>query len=280
MSDFLDSIGLSKYIPKKMTALGWDDLGFLRTLSPEDLRAVGEDVGMLPGHLAKFVAKFDATSPAYLLSPNLPPDLCSPASTFIAVAVDCSGSMQSVGAEVMNGFNTFLEEQKKNPGPCCMTVARFDDAVEVMHNNMPIASVPKASAHTFRPRGMTALLDAIGTVTTLAASQEKNFEKIIVLVLTDGDEHASKNYTLQMVKDMIAANSKKAKWDFVFMGANQDAVLSGTSMGFGKDNCLTYAADPEHTRATFRAASDNCTRGRAGMPMAFSQMDRQRTTDF
>ena len=161
-----------------------------------------------------------------------------------------------------------------------MTVARFDDTVEVMHNNVPIGSVPAATEHTFRPRGMTALLDAIGAVTTLAASQEQNFDKVIVLVLTDGDENASKNYTLKMVKEMVTANSEKPKWDFVFMGANQDAVLSGTSMGFGKDNCLTYAADPDHTRETFRAASDNCTRGRIGMPMAFSQLERQRTTDL
>ena len=283
VSDFLKSIGLERY-ESKLLEEGWDDLNFLQTLSTNELHKIAQSTGMLPGHLAKFVTKLKgkAKLPLASITPSVPsqPDPQED-KTFIAMVVDRSGSMQSVGNEAMNGFNAFVEKQKQGKGTCNMTVARFDNVVEILQDNVPIKDVTMATPQTFAPRGMTALYDAIGTVVTKAEllTNSGEYTKIIVVILTDGQENASKKYDINLILAIVNRLKNDPKWEFIFMGANQDAVLSGSSMGFAKRACITFTADPEHTQKTFAVASDNCTRGRLGQKMAFTKLERCTTTD-
>ena len=310
VNSFLKHIGIPQY-GEKLKSQGWDDLRFLSTQSPKELYNIGKSVEMLPGHLKKFATKLTGLRHKDKTHQPLPSietsTVLSTATgtktvtdtkavtdtktvtdtknshTFIAMIVDRSGSMHSVGNEAMNGFNTFVEQQQEASGKCSMTVARFDNSVEIIHDNIPIEAIPKADETTFKPRGMTALYDAIGTVIrhTEEWDVKESFTKIIVVILTDGEENGSMSFNRDSIRDLITRLSKNSKWEFLFMGANQDAILNGSSIGIQQQTCLTFTADPEHTRETFAALSNNCKRGRMDplKRMAFTKLERCTTTD-
>jgi len=166
-----------------------------------------------------------------------------------------------MGQEVMNGFNTFLSEQQKIPGKCSATVVRFDTQVEVLQHGVPISSVPKATTATFAPRGSTALLDAMGQTIEMVEKKVQSMghkpDRVMVMILTDGAENASQKFTRAKVMATIKRLESTGDWQFIFVGANQDAIKVGRSYGMSAQNCLSYGATPEYQANTFKCMSAN-----------------------
>jgi hypothetical protein len=155
--------------------------------------------------------------------------------------LDRSGSMESCCQDTIDGFNAFVESQKQFGGT--MTLCLFDDRFETVYEKMPIADVPVLTDETFIPRGGTSLHDAMGQVLKMNLSDDA-----MVIILTDGEENSSRTYTSAHVKDLV--NLKP--WKFVYLGANQDAVLAATTLGI--KTSLEY--DTNHTPELFRALSE------------------------
>ena len=190
--------------------------------------------------------------------------------------------MESVRADTIGGFNAFLKDHQNAPGDCSLTLAQFDTEYETLHDFTPVAEVRPLTDATFVPRGGTALLDAIGrtivdTGAKLAALTEENRpEKVICVILTDGEENSSVEYSKAQIHALIAQQRDLYKWQFLFIGANQDAVTAGVSIGIAADSSLTYAANSRGTQSAFASLSASTRMYRAGAAPApaFSQADR------
>lgn len=202
--------------------------------------------------------------------------------THISIVLDRSGSMQSVWDDTIGGFNSFLESQQKLPGECTISAIQFDDHYEPLYTTKPVAEAQKLTRETYVPRGSTALLDAIGrtivdTGTKLAAlPEDQRPSKVLFVILTDGHENASREYNRAKVFEMIKLQRETYKWDFVFLGANQNAISAGASMGIAAGSSMTYASNAGGTKAVFTSASNYAARARAGVSNnSFSDQDRQ-----
>ncbi|PXX67074.1 hypothetical protein DFR70_103830 [Nocardia tenerifensis] len=207
--------------------------------------------------------------------------MTNPDLTLIAVLLDRSGSMQSIKSDTEGGFGAFIEEQRKLPKTIEVTLARFDTEYECVYTNRPIAEVP---ALELQPRGMTALYDAVGRlVTDVGAELAKRPEQerpgtVIVVVLTDGHENSSKEWTHSAVKSLITQQQEVYDWNFLFLGANMDAVEIGTQMGFLRRNSITYAAAPQGVSGVFRAASASSARLQRGAKRGgFTDAEREQS---
>src|SRR3712207_2304753 len=163
--------------------------------------------------------------------------------THIYFLLDRSGSMQSIKTDTEGGFAAFVEEQKKAPGECRVTLAQFDNEYDVVYADRPRADVP---ALDLQPRGSTALLDAMGRTITdagarLAALPEAERPgTVIVAVMTDGMENASNEWTHPAIKALVTQQSDAYGWQFLYMGADQDAIEVGASLGVARDASVTY----------------------------------------
>jgi Mg-chelatase subunit ChlD len=203
----------------------------------------------------------------------------------ITIVLDRSGSMASVREDTIGGFNSFLEEQKAVPGSATLTLVQFDDQYDVLYEGRRLQDAPLLSAQTFVPRGSTALLDAIGrtvhaTGARLAAQPEHERPgKVLFVIMTDGEENASREFSRRQVFDMLTHQREKYQWEVVFIGANQDAVTTGASYGIPQANALNYAATPAGTRRMNAALSQATSRmrGRAASQSAefFEPEDRE-----
>jgi len=177
--------------------------------------------------------------------------------TEIACVVDRSGSMASIRSDAIGGFNTFLEGQKAHPGRARLTLVLFDHEYQVVHDGKDIRAVPPLDEATYMPRGTTALLDAIGrTVDDIGARLARTPEaqrpgKVIVSILTDGLENASKDYTRERIATMIEHQRTKYGWDFIFLAANQDAIQVAAGMAIPAQDAIGYAATAAGTRAAW-----------------------------
>jgi hypothetical protein len=166
----------------------------------------------------------------------------------IVVVLDRSGSMETVRTDTIGGFNAFIEEQKKNKvGDVKVSLFQFDNVYETVYNGKPINEVPALTKDTFVPRGMTALLDAVGRAITdvgarLAQTPEEERPSLVIFViLTDGQENASKEFKIEKVKEMIKHQTESYSWQFVFLGADQDA-FQAAQMGIGSSNTFNYVS--------------------------------------
>jgi len=169
--------------------------------------------------------------------------------TEIAFILDRSGSMAACQEEAIAGFNEFLADQVKQPGHANLTLVLFDDQYEVPISSIPVAEVSKLDTTTFVPRGMTALLDAIGkTIDDLGERLARLPEArrpggVIVPILTDGLENSSRQYALRDIADRIRHQSDKYNWQFLFLGAGQDAIATAASMNISRMNASSFVAD-------------------------------------
>jgi hypothetical protein len=197
--------------------------------------------------------------------------------TAIALLVDRSGSMQSIRTDAEGAIAAFIEAQREVPGRCVISLSDFDHTYRSVYGPTPIAHAP---AYTLEPRGTTALLDAVGRlVTDFGASLAELAEdarpgKVIVVVQTDGLENASTEWTLAGINDLITAQRETYSWDFVFLGANQDAIATGESLGFAPGSSISYTASPTGTRSVGAAMSSYVTRARRGADAAFTDDER------
>lgn len=185
--------------------------------------------------------------------------------TDITLIVDRSGSMQACLSDAQGGINTFIEEQKKADGDALLTLIQFDTEYEFVHQGKPIQ---ETDGYTLVPRGMTALLDAVGrginsTGERLASiSEEERPGCVVVAIVTDGHENSSKEFKRDQIRQMIEEQQNKWKWNFTFLGADQNAFDEGVSMGIPIAGIAVY--DPaKHTGDAYVSASANVSRMRS-----------------
>lgn len=204
--------------------------------------------------------------------------------THISVVLDRSGSMASIKEDTIGGYNQFLSDQKAVPGKAALTLVRFDHEYDLVCDSIPIGEAKPLDSATFVPRGNTALLDAIGrTILDLGANLEKlsddeRPEKIIFVIVTDGQENASREFTLAKVNEMITHQQDKYAWQFVFLGANQDAIREAGRMGIAAASAMSYAADSKGVADSYQATSRRLADYRKGAVkrVAFDDEDREK----
>lgn len=198
--------------------------------------------------------------------------------TALALVVDRSGSMGSIANEVKGSVKQFVEDQQKKSGRASLTVAQFDHEYEVVHDFVDLTKVDATSfSNQYQPRGMTALLDAIGrTASTLkqkieAMPEAERPKRVVVAVITDGLENSSKEYTLDKIKALVK-QQEGFGWDFMFLGASLDAINVGTSYGFssGKSACFSTS----NFEGSMQVISDKASAARCNQPVAFSEKER------
>lgn len=176
--------------------------------------------------------------------------------TDITLVVDRSGSMQARQSDAQGGVNQFIEDQKKAAGQALLTLVQFDHEYEFVHKGVDVKQVV---AYALVPRGNTALLDAVGraineTGERLAAMAEADRPKTVVfVVVTDGQENASREFTLAKVKEMIERQQKEYNWQFVFLGSDPSTFAAGCSMGIAPDKVAQFAE--EKTSGAYATAS-------------------------
>lgn len=164
--------------------------------------------------------------------------------TDITLVVDRSGSMAQVREDAEGGVNSFIEQQAKEPGEALLTLVQFDTEYEFLHKGVPISQVPK---YELVPRGMTALLDAVGraineTGERLAKMEEQDRPGLVVfVVMTDGHENSSKEFSKADIKAMIQRQQDTYNWHFTFLGANQDAFAEAGGMGIAAAGVANFA---------------------------------------
>lgn len=190
--------------------------------------------------------------------------------TSINVIIDRSGSMGNLATDTIGSFNTFLAEQKLVPGEAVFTLCTFNEESKLVHDFVKLGSVPDLNSKTYTPHGSTALLDAVGStinsvgVKLAAMPEEERPSKVIFLIITDGQENASTDFSRAQVKEMIEHQRNTYQWEFVFMGANIDAVGEGMSLGIAQQNTLNYDASSAGTHELYRGVSDSMKTYRAG----------------
>jgi len=190
--------------------------------------------------------------------------------TDITVVLDRSGSMEIVKQDTIGGFNTFLKEQQ-NGSPATITLHQFDDEFDTVIDGQDVHQAKLLDSKTYVPRGWTALLDAIGRAINHTgnrlekASDDKKASRVVFVIITDGEENRSKEFTRTKVFDMIQHQKDKYSWQFVFLGANQDAIKSAHDIGIAKAAAMSYAANAIGTMAAFSDVAANVrSYGRSG----------------
>lgn len=192
--------------------------------------------------------------------------------TDITVILDRSGSMESIKSDTIGGFNQFLSDQKQAPGQAKFTLVQFDDVIEMLIGGLPIADVPPLTTRTYLPRASTALLDAIGQTIERTGERLKSWPeserpaRVMMVIITDGQENASRLFNRARVNEMIRHQTDKYGWVFLFLGANMDAVTEAHSIGIGQSHSMSFKATGPHTHAVYAAISDKVLRARAAAP--------------
>lgn len=184
----------------------------------------------------------------------------------IIVITDRSGSMESIATEVIGGYNNFIDEQRQVAGEARVTFTQFDDRYEVVYAGKPINKVPRLDDSTFVPRGMTALLDAIGKTLEAQGARiaaEKWADLVIVCILTDGRENASQEFSAKRVREMTS-HAELHGWKFVYLGANQDSFRVARRLGIRNGIVQNYTANAAGTRAAYALTSRSIRSLRAG----------------
>ena len=189
--------------------------------------------------------------------------------TDITVILDKSGSMRATAADVVGGFNTFLEDQKKLPGEATMTLVQFDSKIRVVFDGLPIKDVLGLTSESYSPGGNTALLDAVGsTINRVGKRLSETPEadrpgKVIFLIMTDGEENASAEFKVAQIKSMVEHQTQMYSWSFIFIGANIDAISTAESMGVMASNSINYTASSVGTKSAYREMSRGISSARA-----------------
>lgn len=192
--------------------------------------------------------------------------------TEIIVIADRSGSMQTIASKVIEGYNKFIREQKEVAGDARVTYSQFDDLYEIVYAGKPLADVPNLDDKTFIPRGYTALYDAIGkTLATQAQriADEKWAELVIVVVITDGGENSSTEFSLDRVKEMTA-HAEANGWEFIYLAANMDAVKAAQGLGLQNSASARFGNNAMGATAAYASASSATTSLRGGGAKQFA----------
>lgn len=177
--------------------------------------------------------------------------------TDITFILDRSGSMSSMVSDVVGGWKTFVEKQKTEPGDCVISLVQFDDRYETPFTAVPVQNLSSGDLE-FAPRGSTALRDAIGRTINCVGARIRSMSvadrpsKVSIIVMTDGEENASHEFTQAQIKKMVEHQTDKYGWDFIFLGSNIDSFHVGTSYGVSGQ----YTTNVTYTGGGIRSAFD------------------------
>ena len=193
--------------------------------------------------------------------------------TEIVFILDRSGSMSGLEADTIGGFNSMIEKQRKESGEALISTILFDNVSEVLHDRVPVQKVAPMTDRDYFVCGGTALLDAIGGAIRHIgnihkyARQEDVPEHTLFVITTDGMENASRRYDSETVKKMIERQKRKYGWEFLFLGANIDAVETARHFGIDADRAVNYHSDHEGTQLNYEVLSETICRVRASRPI-------------
>ena len=182
--------------------------------------------------------------------------------TEVVFVLDRSGSMGGLEADTIGGFNSMISKQRKDEGEAYISTVLFDDQTEVLYDRVPVEKVEPMNDTQYYVRGCTALLDAVGgAIHHIAnvhkyAREEDRPEKTLFIITTDGMENSSHIYTYDKVRKMVEMEKEKYGWEFLFLGANMDAVEVAGRFGIGADRAMNYECDSEGTRLNYQVLSE------------------------
>ncbi|MBQ6003697.1 MAG: VWA domain-containing protein [Clostridia bacterium] len=193
--------------------------------------------------------------------------------TELVFILDRSGSMGGLESDTIGGFNSMIEKQKKEPGKVYVSTVLFDNRSEVLHDRIKLEDVPLMTEKDYYVRGSTALVDAIGgaihhIVNIHKYAREEDVpEKTMFIITTDGMENASRHYSSNQIKAMIE-RQKEAGWEFLFIGANIDAVETAGRYGIRRDRVANYKADRRGTQILYESVSEAVSNLRCDMSVS------------
>lgn len=193
--------------------------------------------------------------------------------TELAFILDRSGSMCGLEADTIGGYNAMLEKQKKEAGEAIVTTVLFDDQYELLHDRIDLRGIAPITDREYYVRGSTALLDAIGkTIQKIANIQKRTApefraDRVLFVITTDGHENASREYSYSKVKALLERQKKQYGWEFLFLGANIDAIATAQRFGIEADRAVDYHADGQGTQLNYQVLSETVSCVRAGAPI-------------
>lgn len=194
--------------------------------------------------------------------------------TEIVFILDRSGSMSGLEADTIGGFNSMIEKQKKADGEALISTVLFDNTSEVIHDRLDVRSIQPMTDEDYTVRGCTALLDAIGGAIRHIgnihkyARNEDVPEHTMFVITTDGMENASHRYGSEKVKQMIERQKEKYGWEFLFLGANIDAVETAKRFGINEDRAVNYRSDSTGTQLNYEVVSETICSVRSSRPLS------------
>jgi uncharacterized protein YegL len=193
--------------------------------------------------------------------------------TELVFILDRSGSMSGLEADTIGGYNAMLEKQRKEQGDAVITTVLFDDRYELLHDRISLRGIVPITEKEYFVRGSTALLDAVGrTISKIGNAQkhtaeDERAEKVLVVITTDGLENASREYGYDKVRSMIERQKARYGWEFIFLGANIDAIETAARFGISEDRAVNYNADCAGTRLNYEVISETVSCIRACQPV-------------
>ena len=182
--------------------------------------------------------------------------------TELVFILDRSGSMSGLEADTIGGFNSMIEKQKKENGEAYVSTVLFNHESKVIHDRADLRTIRPMTEEDYSPNGMTALLDAIGSAIHHIGNVHKYArpedvpEKTLFIITTDGFENASRRYNADEIRRKIKRQKEKYGWEFLFLGANIDAVETASNIGIERDRAVTYRSDSEGTRLNYDVLSE------------------------
>lgn len=205
--------------------------------------------------------------------------------TELVFVLDRSGSMAGLENDTIGGFNALIEKQRKQDGKCYVSTVLFDNVSEVLHDRVELSEIKKMTEKDYSVRGCTALIDAIGGAIRHIVNIHKYArpedvpEHTMFVITTDGQENASHIYSSDKVKQMIEMQKEKYGWEFLFIGANIDAVETAARYGIGKDRAVNYNADPQGTQVLYETVAQAVCNVRTSAPLS-ADWGKNITEDF
>lgn len=200
--------------------------------------------------------------------------------TELVFILDRSGSMSGLESDTIGGYNAMLEKQKKEPGEAVITTVLFDDRYELLHDRINLRGIAPITDKEYYVRGYTALLDAIGrTINKIGnvqkhTAEDERAEHVLFVITTDGMENSSREFSYEKIRQMIEHQKSKYGWEFIFLGANIDAIATAERFGIGQDRATNYHADSEGTLLNYEVIGETVSHLRASRPISENWKDR------
>lgn len=190
--------------------------------------------------------------------------------TELVFILDKSGSMAGLEKDTIGGFNALIDKQRKLPGDVRVTTVLFNQGYELLHDRISLEGISPLTEMDYEVGGTTALLDAVGSTIQKISNvqkgtlQEQRADKVMFVITTDGMENSSREYNYKKIHEMIAMKKNSADWEFIFLGANIDAVATARQFGVDEEFAVEYHADAEGTQLNYKVLSEAVTSFRTG----------------